>query len=307
MNATVIDQLDRFGPTSCEAMSRDAARAYAMDLATGHAENFSVISRLVPRELRPHFAAIYAFCRWADDLGDETGDPAKSEQLLAWWREELGRCYAGDPRHPVFVALQPTVEQFDIPATPFEHLIDAFEQDQRVHRYETWEQVIDYCRRSADPVGRLVLYLSGYRDAHRQRLSDATCTALQLVNFWQDIRRDILERDRIYVPADVLEQHGLTHGDLVDHVYGRRTIDARPVVKELVDRTWPRFREGRLLWPMIEGPTRGSIKLFTLGGEHVMRRIERIDYQTLDRRPTLTKFTKAMLVLRAMIGKAVGR
>jgi len=307
MPSIVIDQLDRFGPTHCQTLSRDEALAYTMDLATGHYENFSVISRLVPRELRPHFAAVYAFCRWADDLGDEAGDPQRALELLGWWRQELADCYAGRPRHPVFVALQPTVERFDIPAKPFEDLIDAFEQDQAVDRYQTWEQVVDYCTRSADPVGRLVLYLSGYRDEQRQQLSDTTCTALQLVNFWQDVRRDILERDRIYVPTDVLGDHGLTHHDLIAHVRGERRVDAKPVIRELVDRTWPLFAEGRKLWPLIQGPTRSSIKLFTLGGEHIMRRIEQIDYRTHDQRPKLTKFTKAMLVLRTMAGKAVGR
>jgi squalene synthase HpnC len=307
MPSIVLDQLDRFGPTHCQTLSRDEACAYTMALATGHYENFSVISRLVPRDLRPHFASVYAFCRWADDLGDETGDPAKSTELLTWWRDELDQCYAGEPRHPVFVALQPTIHQFSIPAKPFEDLIDAFEQDQRVGRYQTWDQVIDYCRRSANPVGRLVLYLSGYREEARQELSDATCTALQLVNFWQDVRRDIIERDRIYVPADALTQHSLSHEDLIAHVKGEREIDARPVIRELVDRTWPLFETGRKLWPMIEGPTRSSVKLFTHGGEHIMKRIEQIDYRTLDRRPTLTKFSKALLVLKALAGRVVGR
>jgi len=307
MPSIVLDQLDRFGPTHCQTLSRDEALAYTLDLATGHYENFSVISRLVPRDLRPHFASVYAFCRWADDLGDETGSKSRSSELLAWWRDELSQCYAGQPRHPVFVALQPTIQQFDIPVTPFENLIDAFEQDQHLDRYETWEQVVDYCQRSANPVGRLVLYLSGYRDETRQQLSDATCTALQLVNFWQDVRRDIIERDRIYVPADALRQHGLSHKDLIAHVNGERTIDARPVIRDLVQRTWPLFQTGRRLWPMIEGPTRSSVKLFTQGGEHIMKRIEQIDYRTLDQRPKLTRFSKALLVFKALAGRVVGR
>ena len=307
MPSIVLDQLDRFGPTHCQTLSRDEALAYTLDLATGHYENFSVISRLVPRNLRPHFASVYAFCRWADDLGDETGSKSRSSELLAWWRDELSQCYAGQPRHPVFVALQPTIQQFDIPVTPFENLIDAFEQDQHVDRYETWDRVVDYCRRSANPVGRLVLYLSGYRDETRQQLSDATCTALQLVNFWQDVRRDIIERDRIYVPTDALRQHGLSHKDLIAHVNGERTIDARPVIRDLVQRTWLLFQTGRRLWPMIEGPTRSSVKLFTQGGEHIMKCIEQIDYRTLDQRPTLTRFSKALLVFKALAGRVVGR
>jgi squalene synthase HpnC len=307
MPSIVLQQLDRFGPNHCEQLTPHEAAAYAHDLATSHYENFTVTSRLLPRRLRPHFAAVYAFCRWADDLGDEVGNTRKSLELLDWWRDELTRCYAGQPRHPVFVAMEPTIRQFDIPSTPFENLIDAFVQDQTVLRYETWDQVVDYCTRSADPVGRLVLYMCGHADAQRQQLSDRTCTALQLVNFWQDIRRDIVERDRIYIPAEVLTTHGLSHEDLVAHVKGEKTCDASPVVRELVERTWPLFGEGRQLWPLLAGDVRPSVKLFTLGGEAVMRSIEHIDYQTLDQRPSLSKATKLRLMAGAMWGRVIGR
>ena len=307
MVSVVIEQLQRFGPTRCETLDTEAARAWALELATSHYENFVVVSRLVPRHLREHFASVYAFCRWADDLGDETGDPQRSLELLSWWRDELDRCYAGDPRHPVFVALRPTIERFDIPPEPWQNLISAFEQDQRVHRYQTWPQVLDYCTRSADPVGRLVLYLAGHRDEHRQHLSDQTCTGLQLVNFWQDVRRDIIERDRIYVPADVLAAHGLTHDDLVDHVRGERQVDARPAIRELVDRTWPWFKRGRALWPRVGRDLRTPIRLFTLGGEYIMRSIERIDHRTLDVRPRLGRSAKARLMLRAFAAKLFRR
>jgi squalene synthase HpnC len=306
MASVVIEQLERFGPEHCERLDRAQALAYARELATSHYENFTVVSRLLPRWLRPHFAAVYAFCRWADDLGDEVGDAQRSMALLDWWRDELRACYAGEPRHPVFVALRPTVERFEIPSTPFEDLISAFEQDQNVRRYETWPEVLDYCARSANPVGRLVLYMCGYRDERRQALSDATCTALQLVNFWQDVRRDIEERDRIYVPLDVLKMYGLEHESLVGHVEGRWCIDARPAIRELVERTWPMFGEGRKLWPLLRRDVRGSVKLFTLGGERVMRAIERMDYRTLDGRPALSRATKAMLMGRALAGKLVG-
>jgi len=209
----------------------------------------------------------------------------------------------------VFVALRPTIRRHDIPAEPFEDLIDAFVQDQRVHRYDTWEQVLDYCTRSADPVGRLVLYLCGYRDERRQRLSDQTCTALQLINFWQDVRRDIVERDRIYVPADVLTKHGLRHGHLVAHVSGERPFTAeqrqayRAVIRELVDRTEPMFVEGRRLWPMLAADVRLSIQLFTFGGESVLKAVRRMDHDTIDTRPSVGKATKIMLMLRVMFEK----
>ncbi len=312
MASAVLAQLERFGPDRCEQLDYPLAAAYTRELVQSQYENFTVVSWLLPAELRPHFAALYAFCRWADDLGDETGDPARSVELLQWWRRELALCYDDRPRHPVFVALRPTIEQFDIPADPFGHLIDAFEQDQRITRYQTWGQAVDYCRRSANPVGRIVLSLCGYRDAERHRFSDATCTALQLANFWQDVRRDILERDRLYAPAEILASHGLAHDDLIAAARGERPLNKqqragyRAVWRELVDRTWPLFVEGRKLWPTLGRRVRPSVQLFTLGGEAVLRKIEKIDYNTLEHRPALGKATKLRLMMRALAGKLVG-
>ena len=318
MPSAILQQLDTYGPQRCERLSRREAEAYTRRLAGSHYENFSVVTRLLPRRLRGDFANVYAFCRWADDLGDEAGDPARSLELLAWWRRELAACYADEPRHPVFIALRPTIRRHDIPPEPFERLIEAFEQDQRVHRYETWEQVIDYCTRSANPVGRLVLHMCGYSDAERQRLSDATCTALQLINFWQDVRRDIAERDRIYIPAEALAEHGLSHDDLTGHVRGAQPGAAVPhglseeqreryrrVIRDLVERTRPLFEEGRRLWPLLSRDVRPSIRLFTLGGEAVVRAVERIGYDTIDRRPALSKATKARLMGRALAGRVM--
>lgn len=309
MASAILQQLDTFGPDRCERLSEQQAAEYTRRLVRTQYENFTVVSWLLPRHLRDDFANVYAFCRWADDLGDETGDPQRSLQLLAWWRRELADCYAGQPRHPVFVALRRTIQQHDIPSEPFEHLIDAFEQDQRLHRYETWDQTLDYCTRSADPVGRIVLYLCDYRDEHRQQLADATCTALQLINFWQDVRRDIIERDRIYVPAEDLRHHGLTHQHLVDHVRGHNPLTDeqraayRHTIRDLVDRTAPLFEKGRELWPLLGPDVRPSIQLFTLGGEAVMQAVRRIKYETLDHRPALSKATKARLITRAALGR----
>ena len=163
--------------------SAESAQNYTWQLANSHYENFSVISVLLPRRLRQDFCNVYAFCRIADDLGDEVGDREQSLRFLDRFRQETQAMYAGNPHTVVFAALAETVKRHDIPIQPFLDLIDAFEQDQRVDRYDTFDQVCDYCRRSADPVGRLVLYMCGYRDEHRQRLSDRTCTALQLANF----------------------------------------------------------------------------------------------------------------------------
>lgn len=322
MASVILPQLERFGPERCEALDLAAAREYVRELATGHYENFTVVSKLLPANLREHFAAVYAFCRWADDLGDEAapGDPRnprKSLELLAWWRRELDDCYAGRPRHPVFVALRPTIEKFDVPSKPFGDLISAFEQDQRVQRYQTWEQAMDYCTRSADPVGRLVLYLCGYRDAERQRYSDRTCTALQLTNFWQDVRRDIIERDRIYVPADILAKHGATHEDMVCAVRDAGCVmrgaalpprrnprsAIRNALRECCDRTWPLFDEGRKLWPMVRPEVRLSIRLFSRGGQRVLRLVEKQGYDTLNHRPKLSKTGKLWLMAGAMVNR----
>lgn len=326
MASLVLDQLSEFGPEHCPAMSYAQASAYARKLAASQYENFTVVSWFLPKRLREPFAHIYAFCRWADDLGDETGDPQRSLELLSWWRDELDQCYQGRPRHPVFVALSKTIEEHDIPRRPFDDLIDAFVQDQTVTRYDTWEQLLDYCTRSANPVGRLVLYVAGYRDAHRQQLSDATCTALQLANFWQDVRRDILERGRVYIPEQIARQHGLDVALMVKAVQadackreqsasgcdcamipsaGMRAIlpAYRNAVADLTQRTWLMFEQGRGLWPTVSSDVRLDIKLFTLGGEAVLKMIRRQNYDTLTSRPSLSKTAKLALMMRALTGK----
>jgi squalene synthase HpnC len=325
MPQAILDQLDTYGPDRCERLDFDAASAYTARLAKTHYENFSVVSWFLPKRLREDFRHVYAFCRWADDLGDETGDPRKSLELLSWWRRELDACYEGSPRHPVYVALWPTIQKHDIPKKPFGDLIDAFVQDQTVTRYRTWEQVLDYCTRSADPVGRLVLYLCGYRDEQRQRLSDATCTALQLANFWQDVRRDVLERDRVYVPHDVASKHGLDVDTMVSVIKADAkscetsgccsvpsagvnaiTPSYKATLRELVGRTWPLFEKGRGLWPLVDKDVRLDIQLFSLGGESILRMIERRDYNTLTTRPSMSKGAKVALMMRAVAGKLFG-
>lgn len=295
-----------------------ACVAYCRGLADSHYENFSVLSRLVPEEWREDYAAVYAFCRWADDLGDETGrDPAARERslrLLGWWRSELERCAAGDAEHPVFVALRRTFRRHAPVLTPrpFLDLIDAFEQDQRVTAYSSWDQLIDYCRRSADPVGRIVLAIGGYGDtpdnAERYRLSDRTCTALQLINFWQDVRRDLLERDRVYLPSG---ETGLTPETLRDWADRGRDPTVRVpyirALRPLVERTGAMFAEGRALPASLDRRLGPIVRLFGLGGEAILRAVERAGCATLWVRPRLTRGQKAGLVLRVAIAKSFGR
>jgi squalene synthase HpnC/squalene synthase HpnD len=272
------------------------AEQYTHWLATHHYENFHVVSWMLPRRLRRHFYNVYAYCRWADDLGDEVGDAAHALQLLDWWENELNLCYEGRPSHPVFVALAPTIRAFDIPAQPFRDLLTAFRHDQTVHRYPAWEDVLGYCRYSANPVGRLVLYLCGYRDAERQRLSDATCTALQLANFWQDVSRD-LEKGRIYIPIDGLERHGLEVKDIQGRVFDERYA---ALMRDLIARTRQLFAQGWPLASSVHGRLRVDIQLFSRGGIAVLDAIESIGYNTLARRPSIGPARRAALLVRTL-------
>jgi squalene synthase HpnC len=251
----------------------------------------------LPRHLRQDFSNVYAFCRTADDLGDEVPDKDVAIDYLERFRDMTRACYEGRALSPLFVALSETIERFDIPIEPFLDLIDAFEQDQRVNRYENFEQLVDYCRRSADPVGRLVLYMCGYRDALRQQLSDRTCTALQLANFWQDVRRDILDRDRIYIPADSMRKFGVTAEQIVQ---GRYSDQFRRLMEFEVDRTASLFNEGERLLPMLDASVRKQVALFGQGGRAVLEAIRRQDYDTLTHRPVISNWQKGKLVATAL-------
>jgi len=279
-----------------QSYSLEQARAYTRWLATHHYENFHVVSFLLPKRLHQDFYNVYAYCRWADDLGDETGDRAESLRLLDWWRTELDSVYAGRATHPVFVALLPTIQQYDIPRQPLADLIEAFVQDQTVTRYRNFEELFGYCRCSANPVGRLVLYLCGYRDAERQRLSDATCTALQLANFWQDVTTDLL-KDRVYIPLDVMERHGYALEDLFAH---RFTPAFRAVMQEIVERTRELFLAGLPLSHMVDRRLALDLDLFSRGGLRVLEKIEAHEYDVLRARPAISKTEKVWLLLGSL-------
>jgi squalene synthase HpnC len=285
-----------FGPVNDPA----EAERFTWRLAHTHYENFPVVSILLPPPLRQDFCNIYAFCRIADDLGDEIGDREESLRLLERFRQETEALFAGRPGTVVFMALQRTVQRHDIPIQPFLDLIDAFEQDQRVTRYDTFEQVLDYCRRSADPVGRLVLYMCGYRDELRQKLSDQTCSALQLANFWQDIQRDLHDHDRIYLPRETMDRFGISEELLRS---GICTDEFRQCVRFEVDRTEGMFAEGDALLPLLSDDVRPQVLLFGQGGRAILKAIRRQNYDTLTQRPELSRWQMGRLIFTAMAAR----
>ncbi len=286
------------------AWTSEESLAYTRWLATHHYENFHVVSFLLPAKLHQDFYNVYAFCRWADDLGDELSDTSLSIRKLGWWRGLLHDAYAGHtPSHPVFIALARTIERHRLPMTPFDNLISAFVQDQTVKRYANWQEVHGYCVNSANPVGRLVLYLCGYRDEERQRLSDATCTALQLANFWQDVTID-LQKDRVYLPLHLFEKHGYS----VERLF---RLDAAPefieVMKEAVDHADALFRQGLPLVRLLNRRLALDIDLFSRGGLRVLEKIRAQNYDVLRRRPAITRSERARLLMGSLARVALMR
>lgn len=279
-----------------QAATAEQGRAYTRWLATHHYENFHVVSFLLPKRLHQDFYNVYSYCRWADDLGDEIGDTAESLRLLSWWRGELDAMYEGRATHPVFAALGPTVRQYGIPRQPFSDLLDAFVQDQTVTRYRNWEELFGYCRNSANPVGRLVLYLCGYSDPQRQHLSDATCTALQLANFWQDVTVDLL-KDRVYIPLEVMARHGYALEDL----FARRFTPAfAAVMRETVEQARDLFLTGLPLSTMVDRRLAIDLDLFSRGGMRVLEKIEAQRYDVLKARPAVGKVERVGLLLGSL-------
>lgn len=280
------------------------AQAYCRRFASRHAENFTVASWLLPRRLRPHFAAVYAWCRTADDLADEAGHPAESSRLLDRWGALLDDCYAGRPQHPIYVALAETIREFSIPCDLFTALLTAFRQDQQKTRYETFEELFAYCHCSADPVGRIVLHLGRCADKQNVELSDSICTGLQLVNFWQDVARDWRDRRRIYMPQATLRQFDADEQAIIT---GRATEGFRAALAWEVDRAEAMLQRG---WPLVERVAPElciEVELFIRGGLAVAAAIRRQRFDTLARRPRVGRGRKAWLLACAVARKCCGR
>lgn len=281
------------------APSEAEAREYCRRLARTHYENFSVATWFLPERLRQHFLNVYAYCRISDDLGDEVGDPRASLALLDQWEAELDACYHGSPRHPVFVALAETVRTCDIPKQPFADLLKAFRQDQTIAHYPTFQDLLGYCRYSANPVGHLVLYVCGYRDAERQALSDFTCTALQLANFWQDVSVDHA-KGRVYLPLEDLGRYGVSEEEIAST---RNTPAFCEMMRFEVERARDWFRQGLPLVERVDRELAVDIELFSRGGQEILHAIARQGYAVLGRRPAIPKIRKLALVARAALGK----
>ncbi len=296
MTAAFEDELRCWGPEATREtpVSLVEAEAYCRRLAKSHYENFPLVSWLLPRRLHQHFYNLYAFCRWADDLADEVAGSERSLELLAWWRDQLADCYSGAARHPVFVALGKSIGEFDIPREPFEDLISAFEQDQRVWEYETFAQLLGYCRRSANPVGRLVLSVCGEQTEQNVRWSDSICTGLQLANFWQDVGRD-LDMGRIYVPREDCERFGYSREELQSRVTNSAFLE---LMQFEVLRARDYLLAGLPLVEQLPGRLQVDVDLFACGGLKILERVETIGYRVWETRPVVTKRDAAGLLLR---------
>ncbi len=290
-------------PTDSPAsiLSLDEAFAACKQLAVKRDENFLIGSFLVKRVLRPHFYSIYAFCRGVDDLGDESLGERMSE--LKVWEEHLQRCYTGKPHHPWFIALQNTIQSFDIPREPFHKLIEANRQDQRVNRYSDFDSLLEYCDLSANPVGHLMLYLFGHDDAEMMRLADQVCTGLQLANFWQDVVRDYA-KGRIYLPKSDMKRFGVSENDIAER---KLTPQFREMMKFQVERTRGFFRRGYPLVHMLNRDARTEAAMFISGGLSILDVIEKNQWDVISHRPTLSKSAKITMLVAVYLRFLFGR
>jgi squalene synthase HpnC len=296
-------ELTRYGPEADpQSISLDEARAYCQRLATTHYENFTVASRLFPRRLFPHLCNVYAYCRWADDLADESGSRSLALERLDWWEQQLDAAYAGEGSHPVFVALRETISDFDVPRDPFADLLAAFRRDQRQTRYETLQDLLTYCEKSANPVGRIVLWLGRSASDDNQRLSDSICTGLQLANFWQDVKRDF-DRGRVYVP----EESWTAGWDEGHFGLGRFDANFRCMLEPLVADAEARLQAGQPLIHRVHRDLRLPVRVFIGGGQAILAAIRRCGYDVWSRRPIVTRMTKLRLLAGAYARHAVGR
>jgi squalene synthase HpnC len=287
--------------TPVERPTLAEAQAWCRNLATTHYENFHVATFFLPGKVRPHFESIYAYCRVADDLGDEVSDPLVATRLLDTWGAMLEECYDAPERstHPVFVALHETIRECNPPRQLFLDLLHAFRMDQYKTEYESWEELLEYSHYSANPVGRLVLWVCGYKEESLALLSDKVCTALQLANFWQDVVEDA-ERGRRYIPAESMLRFGVDEGQIVGRVF---TPEFRAMMQDLVVRTRVMLLEGGAISSRVDKELKVVLDLFRKGGEAILNGITRQDFDVLRGRPVVSKARKVGLLMEALVGK----
>jgi squalene synthase HpnC len=287
--------------TPLERPTLEEARAWCRKLATTHYENFHVATFFLPHKVRPHFESIYAYCRVADDLGDEVADPAVATRLLNTWGLMLDECYDAPERsmHPVFVALHETIRECNPPRELFADLLHAFRMDQVKTAYDNWEELLVYSHYSANPVGRLVLSVCGYREESLGLLSDKVCTALQLANFWQDVVEDA-ERGRRYVPADAMLRYGVDEGQIEGRVF---TPEFKAMMQDLVARTREMLLEGGAVSEHVDRELAVTLDLFRKGGEAILNGIAAENFDVLRGRPVVSRARKAGLLVEALAAK----
>lgn len=287
--------------TPLERPSLEEAQAWCRHLASTHYENFHVATWFLPRKVRPHFESIYAYCRVADDLGDEVDDPAIAMRLLDAWGSMLDECYdtPGRSLHPVFVALQETVRECGVPRELFADLLVAFRMDQVKTEYNTWDELMEYSHYSANPVGRLVLWVCGYKEESLALLSDKVCTALQLANFWQDVTEDA-DRGRRYIPAEAMERFDVEHGQIEGRVF---TPEFGAMIQSLVGRTREMLHEGGVISTRVDKELAVTLDLFRKGGDAILDGITEVNFDVLRGRPVVSKTKKMGLLAGALIAK----
>lgn len=291
--------------TPLERPTLAEAQVWCKKLTSSHYENFHVVTWFLPRRVRPHFESVYAYCRVADDLGDEVENPAVAVRLLDEWGSMLDECYdtPGRSMHPVFVALHETVKACGPPRQLFHDLLHAFRMDQVKTAYNTWDELLEYSHYSANPVGRLVLWICGYRDDARALLSDKVCTALQLANFWQDVVEDA-ERERRYIPAESIVRYGVDEGQILGRVF---TPEFGAMMEDLVVRTRAMLREGRGISAEVDKELAVTLDLFSKGGEAILDGIAAERFDVLRGRPVVSKTKKLWLLAGALAGKMRAR
>lgn len=294
-----FDDLSNWGPdcppTAC---SIAFSEAYCRQITRNQYENFTVISLLLPRQLRQDFANFYAYCRWSDNLADE-GESHRRSTLLNWWQQQLTLCYSGRPAHPVMVALQQTIQRHAIPPQPLLDLLGAFQQDQIKHRYATHQEVLDYCRGSANPVGRVILKMARADSDKNLALSDAICTGLQLANFCQDMARDAAN-DRIYAPQELWRTHQVSEAMLL---HRQSTPELRALLRDWVNLTRTYFDQGQSLVQQVPRWLATDVDLFIRGGTAILNAIERQQFDVWSHRPTVSKLTQGKLLAQSIVSR----